>query len=210
MQQHRALILRSNRFLGSALVDKELIKSEDLEAANEKFMEHLQGSESAGNASILYSLLYELKTLDEAKLVDLLVEESKIGMVDLTQLKLNSLRPIGLEVSDCKATWTLPFDHIEDTYMIATCYYLSNPAIQFWEDKYKKKVIWYGTSMSSMLRAFDRIQELHDAEDVAAEEAAAEEAEAAAAEVLANSKIAEASNTSTESTNSENEDPKKA
>jgi hypothetical protein len=200
MQQHRALILRSNRFLGSALVDKELIKAADLEAANEKFMELIQSVDSMEKASVLYTLLYELKSLDESKLIEFLIDEHKIALIDLTQIQPNSLRPMGVELSECMATWCLPFDHIEGTYLMATCYYLSAPVLRYWDEKLKGNIIWYATPMASMIRSMGIIQDLHDAEDRALEEAAAEDlaeekAGIAAAELLAKSKIATDPNT---------------
>lgn len=83
MQQHRALILRSNRFLGSALVDKGLVSTVDLEEANGKFMEAIQVGELK-RASILSTLVFDLKKLDEAKLLDYLFDEEKLALVDLS------------------------------------------------------------------------------------------------------------------------------
>jgi len=39
IKENRPLILRSNRFLGSALVERALITNESLEAANEKLLD---------------------------------------------------------------------------------------------------------------------------------------------------------------------------
>jgi len=192
MQQHRALILRSNRFLGSSLVDKGLITSEDLEAASEKFMGMIQDPETIQNASVLSTLLFDQKTLEEAKLIDLIVEECKIGLVDLSQIQLGSLRPINIDISDCQATWTLPFDVFDGTYMIATCYYLSAPVIKFWEDQIEGDIIWYATSVAAMVRGLEHVQDLHDAEDQAAAEAAAEAAEEAAAAAARKAQLAAA------------------
>lgn len=170
MQQHRALILRSNRFLGSALVDKGLVSNGDLEEANVKFMEAIQSSDFK-RASILSTLIFELKQLDESKLLDYLVDESKIGLVDLDFVDLISLRPTGADTSLCWASSTLPFDSVEGTYLLATCYYLSAPVIKYWEDLLDGSVIWYGTTMASLSRAFARVEEIHEAEDAAIAEA---------------------------------------
>lgn len=190
MQKHRALILRSNRFLGASLVDKQLITSEELEAASEKFMGMIQSPETIQSASILSTLMFDQKTLEESKLIDLIVEECKIGLIDLAQIQLSSLRPMELDLETCMATWTLPFDVFDDTYMIATCYYLSAPVVKFWEDQIEGDIIWYATSVGAMVRALEAVQDIHDAEDAAAEEAAAEEAELAAAEALKKQKAA--------------------
>lgn len=169
MQQHRALILRSNRFLGSALVDKGLVSTNDLEAANGKFMEAIQSADLK-RASILSTLLFDLKTLDESKLLDYLVDEEKLGLVDLNFLDLGSLRPMNVDLALCWASSTVPFDHVEGTYMLATCYYMSAPVIKHWEEQLDGRVIWYGTSNASLSRALERIEEIHQTEDAAAED----------------------------------------
>lgn len=170
-------------------MDKGLITSEHLEAANVKFMEMIQSPDTIQNASILSTLLFDHKALDEGQLIDLIVEGSKIGLVDLSQMQLISLRSMEVELDACMATWTLPFDHFEGTYMLATCYYLSAPVIKFWEELLEGEIIWYATSLGAMVRAFESIHDLHEAEDHAEAEAIAEEAEAAAAEAEAKAKI---------------------
>ncbi len=169
MQQHRALILRSNRFLGSSLVDKGLLSVNDLEQANEKFMAAIQSSELK-HASILTSLLFDLKVLDEAKLMNYLVDEYGLGMVDLSFMELSSLRPMNVDSTLCWATSTVPFDKVEDTYMVATCYYMSAPVVKQWEEHLDGRVIWYATSSASMTRALEKIEEIHEAEDDAADD----------------------------------------
>ncbi|MFT5836627.1 MAG: hypothetical protein ACI9ZV_000123 [Candidatus Azotimanducaceae bacterium] len=169
MQQHRALILRSNRFLGSALVDKGLVSAGDLEEANGKFMDEIQSADLK-RASILSTLLFDLKKLEEAKLLNYLVEEEKLGLVDLDFVELQALRPMNVDLSLCWASSTVPFCHVEGTYLVATCYYMSAPVIKHWEDLLDGRVIWYGTSTSSLSRALVRIEEIHEAEDAAEEE----------------------------------------
>jgi len=169
MQQHRALILRSNRFLGSALVDKGLVSSGDLEEANDKFMEAIQLADLK-RASILSTLLFDLKKLEEAKLLDYLAEELKLGLIDLDFVELQSLRPMNVDLSLCWASSTVPFDHVEGTYMLATCYYMSAPVIKHWEDVLDGRVIWYGTSITSLSHALERIEVIHENEDAAADD----------------------------------------
>lgn len=169
MQQHRALILRSNRFLGSALVDKGLVASADLESANGKFMEAIQSADLK-RASILSTLLFELKSLDESRLLEYLVDEERLGLVDLDFLELDSLRPMNVDISLCWASSTVPFDHVEGTYMLASCYYMSAPVVKHWEDLLDGRVLWYGTSTASLSRALERIEEIHETEDAAEDE----------------------------------------
>lgn len=171
MQQHRALILRSNRFLGSSLVNKGLLSSSGLEAANEKFMEAIQSPELLKNASILTTLLYDLKVLDEAKLLEHIVDEHGVGLIDLNYIELHLLPDTELDLSLCRASSTLPFDKVDHTYMVATCYYMSAPVVKYWEDLLDGKIVWYGTSTTSMSRGLERMEDVFAAEKAAAEAA---------------------------------------
>lgn len=170
MQQHRALILRSNRFLGSSLVEKGLVSTADLEAANEKFMESIQSPELLKNASILTTLVYALKALDETKVLELLVEEHGMGLIDLDFMELASLGAMGIDSSACWATSTIPFGKVEGMYLLASCYYMSAPAVKYWEELLNHNIIWYGTSTASMMRGLERLEEMQAAEAAAAAE----------------------------------------
>jgi hypothetical protein len=74
------------------------------------------------------------------------------------------------ELSLCWASSTIPFDHVEGTYMVASCYYISAPVVKYWEELLDGKVVWYAASMASINRGLERIEEIHAAEDAAAEE----------------------------------------
>lgn len=169
MQNHRALILRSNRFLGTTLVEKGLVSSSDLEAANEKFMEIIQASELK-RASILSILQFELKVLDETVLLEHLVDEYDLGLIDLNYVELRSLRGYNVDENVCWATSTIPFDKVEDTYMVATCYYLSAPVVKYWEEQLDGPIVWLGTSSSSMSYGLEKIETIHQAERDSEEE----------------------------------------
>ncbi|CAA6693834.1 Unannotated [Lentimonas sp. CC19] len=175
MQQYRALILRSNRFLGSSLVNKGLLSSVDLEAANEKFMDAVQSPELLKHASILGTLLHDLKVLDEARLLEHIVEEHSIGLVDLDHIDIRPLPSTEVDLSLCRASSTIPFDKVDQTYMVASCYYLSAPVVKHWEELLDGKVVWYSTSMASMSRGLERLEDAIAAEKAAAEEAAENE-----------------------------------
>lgn len=139
----------------------------DLELANENFMASIQKADLK-RASILNSLVYDLKVLDENKLIDYMVEDQGLSLIDLTFINLQSLRPMGIDPDLCWATSTIPFDKVEDTYMLASCYYLSAPVVKQWEEALNGHVIWYATTCVSMTRALEKMDEIHEAEDAAA------------------------------------------
>ncbi len=180
MQAHRALILRGNRFLGSTLVDKKLVSVAQLEEANERFMELLQGGESNA-CSVLNLLVHELKLLDEQKLMEHYVEQEKIGLIDLDFYRVAAARDLGYDPTLAAATKTIPFDRIEGFTCLATCYYLSTPVVKHWSELLGNKVIWYGISLRSFSNYLGRVNELEETLRAEEEEAAEQAAEEAAA-----------------------------
>ncbi len=164
MQEHKELILRSNHSLGALWVKKGLISQNDFEAANEKSIAEIQSGEF-NNASILKTLIHDLKTLDESKLLDFGVEEYDFGLIDLTRIKLQSLRHINVDFSLCWATLTIPFDLVEGTHFVATCHYMSEPVVEHWNNILDCNIIWYGTTFSSMHHGLETVKEVHAKED---------------------------------------------
>ena len=163
------LILRSNRFLGSSLVDKGLVSSADLESANEKFMESIQANDLK-RASILTSLLFELKALDENQLLSYTVEEHDLGMVDLRHVEIPSMTDLSVDLTLCWATSTIPFDKMGDTYLLASCYYLSAPVQKFWKEALGADVISVCDVRFFDCSWFERLDEIHAEEEAAAAE----------------------------------------
>ena len=170
MDKNRALILRSNRFLASFLQDKGLITSAQMEAANEKFMKAAQDTNTYKNNSILKILLHDLKALDEDKVLRHIAEEHKIGLVDLKQTQRYKPSSIELDLSLCWATLTVPFDQVDQTFMLATCYYLSSPVLKYWEELLGGKIIWYATSIVSVSYYIEAIEKQLTADDPVADE----------------------------------------
>lgn len=169
MQQHRALILRSNRFLASSLFDEGLISNGNLNAANEMFMGAIQSHELLKTTSLLSILISELKVLDEAKLLDHLFEQHSLGIIDLNYIELSSLPIADLDMSLCRASLSLPFDKVDGIYMVATCYYMSTPVVKHWEALLNGKIIWYATSMASMHQSLERLESFLTAKQVTQE-----------------------------------------
>ena len=156
MIKYRSILLRSNRVLGASLVDNNLIKVEDLEVANQKLLQMIQ-AENFKQASILNILMYDLKVITEATLINHLDDTCPLGLVDLANYDLEKgFKKEGIDLQLCWATWTLPFDHIEDFYFLATTYYLSPPTIKFWEDKLEGHLLWYATTIRSITEALNR------------------------------------------------------
>jgi len=158
-KERRPLILRSNRFLGSALLERNLIKVEDLEAANEKLLEHVQNGDMRA-ANLLNILLFDLKVIDENVLIDSVTEDEDVGLIDLAHYDMAKFREINADIELCYATYTVPFDKVEDFTMIATSYYLSKPTVHYWEETIGGNIIWYLCSVASIAEAIERASQL--------------------------------------------------
>lgn len=157
MIANRPLVLRSNRFLGAALTDAGLILNEDLEAANEKVLQAVQKEDPRG-ANLLNILLYDLRKLDEAALIDETLEQNDIGVIDLANYDVGYLSEIKISMSICWSTFTVPFDCVENFTMIATAYYLSKPTVEFWEQEIDTPILWYVSPVASIAEALTRAE----------------------------------------------------
>lgn len=157
MIKYRSLLLRSNRYLSSALVERDLINNEQQEAATQKLLEYIQ-SDQLKQASLLHILLFDHQTLNETVLLNDLVDEYGIGLVNLSNYNVNPINfPEGVDFELCWATWTVPFDQVEGMYFLATAYYLSDPVVTHWEETLGKNVVWFATSAASILESLERI-----------------------------------------------------
>ncbi|MBC2602185.1 hypothetical protein [Puniceicoccus vermicola] len=162
-KEHKALVLRSNRFLANTLNEYGLVNEEDIDEANERLLDAIDGG-NPRQISVLNILIYDLKKLDEKDYINFVVKESKIGLIALSNYKL---RPLGNAMNDpdvCWATWTIPFDLVGDYYLVATAYYPSRPVVEYWEKAADKPIIWYGASIQCVTEAIDRISQTDSAD----------------------------------------------
>ena len=157
MKSYRSLLIRCNRFLGAALHDSGLITVDHLEQANERMLESLQ-SGNLHRASILNILVSDVMAMKERELVQFTVENLQLSAVDLRSYNLAKTTEIAQDIEACWATWSVPFDLVEDIYFVATAYYLSRAVVEYWEDLLNGTVIWYVTSMESIADALERLQ----------------------------------------------------
>ncbi|HEY4300445.1 MAG TPA: hypothetical protein VGM73_06205 [Candidatus Didemnitutus sp.] len=160
--EHRQLMMRANRLLGSALIEHNLVKFEDLEVANERLLE-LSAQGDFRQASVLGILVNEKKVLREEDLIQLAVEEQGLGAVDLRHYDVPDDLRRELDLSMCWATWTVPYDREEDFHFVATAYSFSQAVRTHWEKKLQGPVIWQVTSMEVIADFLDRLQVERDA-----------------------------------------------
>lgn len=157
MTEHRPLLMRANRLLGSSLVEHNLVKFEDLEAANDRVLE-LTGLGDYRQASVLGVLVYEKKVLREEDVLHAVMEEHGLGVVDLRHYEVPEDVRKQLDLGMCWATWTVPYDKEEDFWLVATAYYLSPAVRTHWEKKLGGPIVWLATTMDVIADFLERQQ----------------------------------------------------
>lgn len=145
-KEHRPLMMRANRLLGAALVERNLVKIEDLEVATEKLIE-LSSADQPRQTTILGILAYDTKVVKEDDVLHHIVETEGIGLVDLQAVDVPEDARKATDVGMCWATWTVPFDHEEDFWFVASAYYLSPAVRSHWEKQLGGHILWYGTTL---------------------------------------------------------------
>ena len=156
MTEYRPLLMRANRLLGSALIEHNLVKFEDLEAANERLLE-VAASGQMRQSSVLSILVYEKKVLREEDVLHHVVDDHGVGVVDLRGYDVPEDVKKEIDLEACWATWSVPFDREEDFHFVATAYYLSPAVRAHWERKLGGQIIWQATTMDIIADFLDRI-----------------------------------------------------
>lgn len=156
--------MRANRLLGSALIEHNLVKFEDLEAANERLLE-IAASGQMRQSSVLSILVYEKKVLREEDVLHHVVDDHGVGVVDLRSYDVPEDLRRELDLEACWATWSVPFDREEDFHFVATAYYLSPAVRTYWEKKLGGQIIWQAATMDIIADFLDRVQGERSAEN---------------------------------------------
>ena len=149
--------MRANRLLGAALVEANLVKIEDLDAANERLLELLQ-SDAERQATLLGVLMYEKKVLNEDDLLHHMIENDGIGLIDLRTYDVPEEFRKDVDLGSCWATWTVPFDKEEDFYFVASAYYLSPAVRAHWEKQLGQNILWYATSLEVIADFLEKVE----------------------------------------------------
>jgi len=155
--EYRPLLMRANRLLGSALIEHNLVKFEDLEAANERLLE-IAAAGHVRQSSVLSILVYEKKVLREEDVLHHVVDDHGVGVVDLRGYDVPDDVKKEMDLEACWATWSVPFDREEDFHFVATAYYLSPAVRTHWEKKLGGQIIWQATTMDIIADFLDRMQ----------------------------------------------------
>jgi len=154
--EHRPLLMRANRLLGANLVESNLVKLESLDAANERLLE-LVATDNPRQSTVLGILAYELKVVREEDVLQHIVDEHGAGLVDLASYDVSEDLRKTVDLGACWATWSLPFDREEDTFSVATAYYLSPAVRSYWEKQLDGPIIWFGATLEMLADCFEKM-----------------------------------------------------
>lgn len=152
-----SLLLKSNRVLGTRLVEAGLTSMEDMERANQLFVERARAKDLK-RASLLWILIYESQSLDESHLIEYQLEKSGIGAIMLENYNLDPVIFGGLSIELMRASWTIPVDMQMGRWFLASAYYLSDVVRKFWEDQLQAKITWYVAPINQFETTFDQIE----------------------------------------------------
>ena len=147
--------MRANRLLGAQLVEHNLVKIEDLELANEKFIETVSGDVTR-QTTILGILAYDMKVVKEDDVLHHMVESEGLGLVDLRDYDVPDESRKNLDVDACWATWSVPFDREEEFFFVATAYYLSPAVRSYWEKELGGPILWFGASLEGIVEYLEK------------------------------------------------------
>ena len=148
-QPQRPLLMRANRLMGAALVERNLVKIEELEQANERLLQIVDASPPR-QCTVLGVLAYEMKALKEEDVVQYLVEQEGLGVVDLRCYEVGEEVVKGLDLAACWATWSVPFDKVDGFHFIASAYWLSPAVRTFWEKQLDGPILWFATTLEGI------------------------------------------------------------
>lgn len=157
-EPHRPLFMRTNRALGSALVEHKLVTAEQLEVANARLLELLKAGEFK-QASLLSLLLMGESAIQEPAIIQYQVDTHELGLINLTNYNLERSVSPDLDLGACWATRTLPYERQEEFVFLATNFYLSEPARNFWQDHFKGlQLIWSVTTNVNLMESLERAE----------------------------------------------------
>lgn len=152
-----SLLIKSNRVLGTRLVEAGLTTLEDMDAANEQFIS-LAREKDIKRASLLRILIFDKQTLKEESLLDYQIEHHPVGAVMLENYNIDEVLLLQHPLEFMRASWTMPIDFVNDRWFVATAYYMSDTVRKFWEDRLEGRISWYISTLNQFETIFNEFE----------------------------------------------------
>lgn len=164
-RETNSLLLKSNRVLGTRLVEAGLVNLADMDKANEIFVERVRAKDLR-RASLLWILVYESQALEESRLWEFQLEQFGLGAVLLENYSIDPVLATGRNIDLMRASWTVPIDHQMGKWFLASAYYISDVVRTFWEEQLGQNLVW----SVAPLQDFEAVLDVFAAAQNAAEE----------------------------------------
>ena len=161
-RETNSLLIKANRVLGTRLVEAGLSNLENMEKANEIFIDFARAKD-LNRASLLRILIYDEQTLKESSLLDYQLDHLPVGAILLENYHLDEVLLAQHPVEFMRASWTLPLDFVNDRWYLATAYYMSDVVRKFWEERIGGRITWFVTTMNELETVFERMDALEAA-----------------------------------------------
>ncbi len=149
-----SLLLKSNRVLGTRLVEAGLTDVERMDEANDIFIQRARAKDLK-RASLLRILIFDNQTLKEETLIDYQLEQFPVGALLLENYHLDEVLLAQYPVELMRASWTVPVDYVNERWFMATAYYMSDIVRNFWEERLEGRVAWYVTTLNQLETVLD-------------------------------------------------------
>lgn len=163
-----SLLLKSNRVLGTRLVEAGLTDVERMDEANDMFIQRARAKDLK-RASLLRILIFDNQTLEEEKLLDYQLEHFPVGALLLENYQLDEVLLAQFPVELMRASWTIPVDFVNDRWFLATAYYMSDIVRNYWEERLEGRVAWYVTTLNQLETVLDEREAAEAAESAGKE-----------------------------------------
>ncbi len=152
-----ALGQKVNEQMGEELIRLRLSKSEMVDQAKTQMAAYIDQGEIK-NACLLKILTWDLKLVEEKKILDYQIEEFNLGFCDITNYKIDRNELPEFRLRECWASMALPFDFLAEVFFVATAHYLSSEVIAHWENRLCRDIVWFVADLSSLTLALETLE----------------------------------------------------
>ena len=152
-----ALAQKVNEQMGEEFIRLRLSKSEIVDQAKTQMAAYLEQGEIR-NACLLKILTWDLKLVEEKKILDYQIEEFNLGFCNITNYKIDRNELPEFRLRECWASMSLPFDFLAEVFFVATAHYLSSEVIAHWENRLCRDIVWFVADLSSLTLTLETLE----------------------------------------------------
>ena len=152
-----SLAQKVNDQIGEELLRVRLVEPEMVEQAKARMAGHFEKGEIK-NACLLKILIWDLKLVEEKKVLDHQIEEYNLGYCNITNYEIDRNELPEFKLRECWASMSLPFDFLAEVFFVATAHYLSKEVISHWEKRLCRDIAWFVADLSSLTLTLENLE----------------------------------------------------